>query len=430
MRRIEPRRADFWRSVSCGFRKTETGSVLPGATITITSAALLGGPATFVTNEKGQYRFPALAPGLYTLTIEISGFRTYIEEGLRVQVGATLERNVTLPLAALAESLTVTAESPLLDTKESGQSTHYGNEYLQNTPIRRMSMFDLLKSAPGMSAIALATSRSASPRSAREQNENTSLVDGTDFTGAYGGGVVPWVDTDVIEEIQIVGIGASAEYGNLQGAVFNVVSKQGGNDFQFDASYYGQFQEPDEPAGRARVRLPRRRDRIRAEPVPRLHDARRGPVLEDRLWFFGGYQYQRDHDSSPGADSRFPREFDTDRIFWKINWQITPTLKLMHSYHDDYWGGTGPVHRFLPIRFGRRVSWQQSFAHVREPHPHRVARIRSGTRASPATTGTERTYPIVVTRSRRVTTSRPASGAAARPPSSRERSAARSLTAS
>ncbi|MGH9389949.1 MAG: carboxypeptidase regulatory-like domain-containing protein, partial [Vicinamibacteria bacterium] len=186
-----------------GTVRDETDAVLPGTSVGIVSPALLGGSATSVTNEKGQYRFPALAPGLYTLTVELSGFRTYIEEGLRVQIGATLERNVTLELAGIAQSVTVTGESPLLDTRDSGRSTHYGNEYLENTPVRRFSMFDLINSAPGMSATRPAGT--ANLRATRVSafgsgtNENTYLVDGTDFTGAYGGRAVPWIDTDVIE---------------------------------------------------------------------------------------------------------------------------------------------------------------------------------------------------------------------------------------
>jgi hypothetical protein len=330
----------------------ETGAVVPGALTTIRSPALLGGPATFVTNEKGQYRFPVLAPGLYGLTVEISGFRTYIEEGLRVQVGATIERNITLPLAALAESLTVTAKSPLLDTKDSGQSTHYGKEYLQNTPIRRMSMFDLIKSAPGMSAEKPGNGFPGVSAFGSSQNENTFLVDGTDFTGTYGFTAVPWIDTDVIEEIQIVGIGASAEYGNLQGAVFNVVSRQGGNEFQFDASYYAQLDELTSKPVLLPCECPEGESGYVRNHYRDFTTHLGGPVLKDRLWFFGGYQYQRDHGSQPGSDSRFPTEFDFDRIFWKINWQITPNLKLMHSYHDDYWHGGGPYTISFPYAAG------------------------------------------------------------------------------
>ncbi len=336
-----------------GTVRDESGAVVPGATATIQSPALLGGPATFVTNEKGHYRFPALAPGLYSLAVEISGFQTYIEEAVRVQVGATVERNVTLPLATLAESLTVTAESPLLDTKDSGQSTHYGKEYVQNTPVRRYSLFDLIKSAPGMAPTR--TTGSTSPGVSAfgsGVNENTYLVDGTDFTAASGVGSYPRIDTDIIEEIQIVGLGASAEYGNVPGAVFNVVSRQGGNDFQLDASYYGQFQDlTSQP-----VKLPCNCPEGETGFVKNLYrdftTHLGGPVLKDRLWFFGGYQYQRDHDSQPGSDSRFPREYDADRIFWKINWQITPNLKLMHNYHDDYWLLSGPYTISRPYETG------------------------------------------------------------------------------
>jgi Carboxypeptidase regulatory-like domain/TonB dependent receptor/TonB-dependent Receptor Plug Domain len=336
-----------------GTVRDETGAVVPGALATIRSPALLGGPATFVTNEKGQYRFPSLAPGLYGLSVEISGFRPYIEEGLRVQVGATLEQSITLAIAAVAESLTVTSESPLLDTKESGQSTHYGNEYLQNTPTRRFSTFDLIKSAPGMSPTR-PSAGAFEPVSAfgSGANENTYLVDGTDFTGAYGGSVVPWVDPDIIEEIQIVGLGASAEYGSLQGAVFNVVSRQGGNDFQFDASYYGQWQDlTSQP-----VELPCDCAQGETGYVRSLYrdftTHLGGPILRDRLWFFGGYQYLRDHDSQPGSDSRFPRESDSNRIFWKINWQITPNFKLMTNYNDSFWTNTGPFTASSPYASG------------------------------------------------------------------------------
>ena len=173
-------------------------------------------------------------------------------------------------------------------------------------------------------------------------NENAYLVDGTDFTAASGVGAYPWIDTDIIEEIQIVGFGASAEYGNIQGAVFNVVSRQGGNDFELDASYYGQFQDlASQP-----VKLPCDCPEGETGFVKNLYrdftTHLGGPILKDRLWFFGGYQYQRDYDSQPGSDSSLPREFEADRVFWKINWQITPNLRLMHNYHDDYWLLSGP----------------------------------------------------------------------------------------
>src|SRR5262245_9554539 len=77
-----------------GVVRDESGAVLPGATVTLTSAALPGGPVTSVTNAQGEYRFTALPPGTYALTIALPGFSSYSETDLRVAVGSTIERNV------------------------------------------------------------------------------------------------------------------------------------------------------------------------------------------------------------------------------------------------------------------------------------------------------------------------------------------------
>src|SRR5437867_536338 len=90
----------------------ESKAVLPGVTATITSPVLPGGPQTQATDSNGGYRFAGLPPGIYKLTLTLEGFGTYSEE-LRVVTGTTVERNVALKLGAVAESITVTGESPM-----------------------------------------------------------------------------------------------------------------------------------------------------------------------------------------------------------------------------------------------------------------------------------------------------------------------------
>ena len=82
-----------------GTVKDEHGGVLPGASVRVTSPALIGGPATMTTNERGQLRFPILPPGTYALDIERPGFATYHEADVTIGVGATLERTVVLKVA-------------------------------------------------------------------------------------------------------------------------------------------------------------------------------------------------------------------------------------------------------------------------------------------------------------------------------------------
>jgi len=323
-----------------GTVKDESGAILPGATVTITSPALPAGPASMATNEKGQFRFPNLAPGVYALNVSLPGFATYNEEGLRVTVGGTTERIVGLKIQAVAETVTVTGESPIVDTKKSGVSANFASEVLENTPVRRFSMFDFLKWSPGIAGNSPSSAADAGINAfGSSTNDNVYMIDGTDFTSPVGGGAWPYPDTDVIEEVETVSLGASAEYGNVQGAVFNVVSKQGGNEFKFDTSYFGQWQGlTSQPIKLDCGGCPDGPETGFTRGVYRdftVHAS--GPIVKDRLWVFGGYQYQRDFDNQPGTDPRFPRHWEADRVFWKVNWQITPKLKFMHNYHDDYW---------------------------------------------------------------------------------------------
>ena len=316
------------------------GGVLPGASASLTSDQLPGGPLLFVTNADGQYRFPAIAPGQYTLTVVLAGFETYVEEGLRVRVGGAIERRVTIGPAPVTETVIVTGQGPVIDTRRSGVSTNFSSDYLENTPLRRFSFFDFTKAAPGMSATN-PTSGTSSRVSAFGSgvDENRYLMDGVDFTAPVSGAAWPWPDTDVIEEIEVVSLGASAEHGNSPGAVFNVVTRQGTNLFRGDAAYFGMFDALT--ARPIRVDAAGRRNpdgwgftRSRYRDAT-VHAG--GPLRPDRVWIYGGYQHLQDWDSQPGADPAHPRKFGADRIFWKLTADIGRGMKFMHTYHDDYW---------------------------------------------------------------------------------------------
>ncbi|MDH4066460.1 MAG: carboxypeptidase-like regulatory domain-containing protein, partial [Acidobacteriota bacterium] len=91
------------------------GAVLPGVTVVATSPSMLGEQTT-VSSETGNYRFPAVPPGTYTVTFELSGFNTLRREGVQISLGFTANLNVELSLATLQETVTVTGESPIIDT--------------------------------------------------------------------------------------------------------------------------------------------------------------------------------------------------------------------------------------------------------------------------------------------------------------------------
>jgi hypothetical protein len=169
-------------------------------------------------------------------------------------------------------------------------------------------------------------------------NENAFLLDGTNFTCPCSGGAVAEPGLDVIQEVQIQSVSASAEFGNIQGAVINVVTKQGGNQFLYDSAYYAQ------PAGL--TSQPRLRPiQSGSQPESGYERARYrdfttslgGPVVRDRAWFFAGYQYLRDYDSQPGTDPKFPRQYEQDKVFGKLTWQISPGLRVLSSFHNEFW---------------------------------------------------------------------------------------------
>jgi Carboxypeptidase regulatory-like domain len=309
----------------------ESGGILPGVTVTIRGRAVPGAPTT-ITNESGIYRFPNLPPGTYDLTVELQGFATQTQTGVPVQLGATAEINILMKVSTQTETVTVTADAPVVDATSTQVATNYGREWVENAPVRRFTFFDLVNAAPGVSPAYSTDSRSQAFGSAT--NENLYLLDGTDFTAPFTGAAWPWPNTDAIEEVQVLSLGAPADYGNLGGAVFNIVTRQGSNNFRGDANFYWQTQDltasntTEEQDGG----FPYNRDEF-VDTTWQLG----GPIIQDKFWFFGSYQYQKDADSQPGTDPAFPAVSSAKRYFWKLNYQLNQNNRFQAQTHDDFY---------------------------------------------------------------------------------------------
>jgi hypothetical protein len=308
----------------------ESGAVLPGATVELSSQAQIGGVQTATTDRTGIFRFQRLSPGTYALKVAMDGFKTVAREGLRVEVGRTFEVDFRLEVGSINETVTVSAESPLVDASSTAVTTNYNAEVLKNTPVTRFSVFDMFQFTPGVSPSQIEDSN-ASSAFGSNTNENQYQIDGTNITAPTNGQMWPFPNTDIVEEFELIGVGAPAEYGNLQGAVFNVVTKSGSNNVRGLANWFSQYQgltdnnTPDEP-------LPYHRDQFNDATLQVG-----GPLRRDRMWWFGSYQFRRDLFSEPGTPPDLPTRDMQDRIFGKLTWQLTPRQNLMIAYHDDYW---------------------------------------------------------------------------------------------
>ena len=321
----------------------DSGAYLPGVTVTIRGVGVPGAP-TVVSSVAGTYRFAALPPSVYELEFELQGFTTLKRTAVSVAVGSAVEINVVLGVGTLTEMITVEGSGPVVNSAAAEVSTTYNREWVENAPTKRFSYFDLVNSAPGVSGNSNVGQSSGAQSMGSSTNENQYQIDGTNISST------PWVSGDAVEEVEVVQLGASAQYGNVQGAVFNIVTRQGGNLFHGDASMYTQNNALTSRNTTAEVDNGRPYNR---DTFSDISVQAGGPFVRDKLWFFGAFQNQRDYDSQPGVDPLYPAKNDARRLFWKFNYNINANHRLMHGYHDDYyWIPTVPSAFTAPTTLG------------------------------------------------------------------------------
>jgi hypothetical protein len=213
----------------------EQGAVLPGATITISSPALVSGQMTAATDAGGVYRFPSLSPGIYAVKAELSGFQGIQRENIVVQVGGTATVDLSLKVATVAEAVTVTGAASTVDTTSANTSVNLSKDLLQQTPGGRDIWAVLEYKVPGlvMSRPDVGGTQGGlqGVYSARGTNnsQNSQFLNGVNVgdpsaTGAAG----YYYDYDAFEEIQ-VSTGAHDITVPTSGVFLNMATKSGGN---------------------------------------------------------------------------------------------------------------------------------------------------------------------------------------------------------
>jgi hypothetical protein len=325
-----------------GTVRDESGALLPGVTVTITSPELPGGPATFVTNAQGQYRLTGLRPGAYRLEASLTGFSQYVETDLVVIVGGNTERNISLKVATLQESVTVTGQSPIIDVTRVAVTTNMPKEVIENIPSMRYGFHEYVKWAPGVAAADIQGSTGNASVLGSTSSENTYLYDGVNSNDPRNGGLWLGGAVNAVQEVQIVTMGASAEYQTAQGAVFNTVLRSGTNTFH---GRYEQFwfhndliSEPIKlncncPEGTTGYNQLYRQDLL-ADVA--------GPIVKDKLWFFGAYIYNNRKETNPGVDPNIPFKYYQRAWITKVNWRAGDSTNIDGMYNPK-WRNTPPL---------------------------------------------------------------------------------------
>jgi hypothetical protein len=321
-----------------GSIRDESGAMLPGVTVTISSPALPAGPVTVVTNEKGEYRFTQLDPGTYAMSVTLPGFSSYQEQDLRVVVSGTIERTVTLKVATVAETITVSGESPMVDPRQVGVAANVTEEAIEQLPARRNVANAYLKWAgAGVSPSDPSGYNASVSVMGSGTGENSILYEGIMGNSPGGGGYWAQGDLEAAEELQVTTLGASAEYQVAQGAVFSIVTKQGTNQFRFDATGHWY---PDKLISKP-IKLPcgcsLGETGFTSISVKDYAAHGGGPLIKDRLWFFGGGIWSSRWQGNPGIDARLPRTHYNYTALGKVTWQINDRLKVRQHYDAQWW---------------------------------------------------------------------------------------------
>jgi hypothetical protein len=276
-----------------GGRVTDsTGAVLPGVTVTVVNMRT-GETRVAVTNDQGLFRAPNLNPSQYEIQVELAGFSKIVQRGVQLSVSETLNLTFKLDIQTIEETITVSGESPLVNTTNAEVATKIEARKVVDLPVNsrdfsRLALFTPAAKA-GSSGVADLTFNGTS------NAQNNFLLDGTDAThvdnsfmsnGRERGARLQTASSESVEEFRVLASNYSAEYGRAAGAVVTAITKSGSNEFR-GSSYF--FLRDDS--------LDARNFFDSATPpafnLKQFGASLGGPIRRNHLFFFTNYEGSR-----------------------------------------------------------------------------------------------------------------------------------------
>jgi hypothetical protein len=329
-----------------GVVRDASGAVLPGATVDASSN--VGQPTSTVSDSLGVYRFPSLAPGNYKVTANLQGFVAREVVDVRVGLGQIKKVDFSLPLSGVTETVQVTAETPLVDVRQSSRQSNIRAEQVELLPKGR-DFTSLVTQAPGANQESKLGGLSIDGASA---GENRYIIDGIETTNLQNGTSGKNVIVDFIEEVQVKSSGYTAEFGGATGGVINAVTKSGTNDFHGTALYNYEGSSL-EGARRPTLRTSLSNSNA-AEYVDYPKDGRTrhepgfalgGPIAKNRMWFFGAYQpaittNERSVNTSTAANpaaasANQSQDVKVQYITGNVTSQLSDSTRLRIAYNNS-----------------------------------------------------------------------------------------------
>ena len=294
----------------------QQGAVVPGATVTI-SSPVLPAPLTSVTDSSGRYRFPSLTVGTYNVRVTLQGFKTSVRDDIVVLQGQTVSTDVQLEVGGMTEETTVTGEAPVVDTKSATVGINISKDLLETTPGGKDIWSILQSKAPGIvfDAPDVGGNQAGLQRAFTSRGtpnaQNTQMLNGVNVNDPSAQGYsMNYYDPSSFENIQ-VSSGAQDIAVGTAGVFINMVTKSGTNRFNGQALFTCQgnckvVKTQSRNVDSALLKAGFRSDSNSVDYIRNTNFQGGGPLIRNRLFFFGSFNYQPTHVNVPGFPAVSP----------------------------------------------------------------------------------------------------------------------------
>jgi hypothetical protein len=328
------------------------GGGLPGVVVIIKSKNQPTGSKQVVTDIEGNYRIPLLPPSSdYVIRVDYPGFAPLEVGPLDLDAGKTVVQDMTLRSdAETTETIVVESKGNIVDTESTKTSTSYNAEFIEGLPIIGHNYQDILTLAPGVTD----TDGDGNPNvhGARDTGLQYRL-DGGNITDPVSGTFGANLNSDIIEEVEVITSGASAEYGRADGGFANIITKSGGNDFEgkFSLFWQGRFLNGDGANNNDVNKF--------QNTYPNFQDVRPtltlgGAIVKDKLWYFGTTELLNTERPVNVIGSNVLITSRGNYSFGKLTWQV-------NSYNKMALQVTGDPRTFEGLNLGLGVSPDSDF---------------------------------------------------------------------
>jgi hypothetical protein len=261
-----------------------TGAVVGSAPVSAESPALMRGKASTVTDSAGRYLIIGLQPGVYSVRSEVAGFAPQVQEGVQVAVNTDVQVNFVLKVASSRQEVRVEAEIPNVRTQDADLQMEVDTKTIDNVPLNGRQFLDILLLQPGTAPRPTSSDQGANVTVFGERSiTNSFLIDGMDNNDQYSRNFAEYFAQDAIQEFQVLVGGYQAEFGRASGAIANVLTHSGENQFHGRAFYFlrNSALDTSDIANQSAPELNRQ------EPGGTLG----GPILKNRTFFFDAFEY-------------------------------------------------------------------------------------------------------------------------------------------